>query len=102
MMMEVTAYCPCKICCGRQAKGITASGKSVRYNHGQFVAADTDILPLSSRIIVPGYSGGRVVPVIDTGGAIEGHRLDVFFKTHAEAERWGRQILPVTIISKAK
>ena len=27
VMMEVTAYCPCKKCCGPKAQGITASGK---------------------------------------------------------------------------
>src|SRR4051812_3298311 len=37
--MEVTAYCPCPICCGEGAHGITASGKLVSHNGGRFVAA---------------------------------------------------------------
>lgn len=95
--MEVTAYCPCKICCGRRAHGMTASGKSVRYNGGRFVAADTDVLPFGTRVSIPGYHDGTPVPVIDTGGAINGHRLDVFFRTHAAAEEWGRQMLRVHV-----
>lgn len=95
--MEVTAYCPCKACCGRRARGITASGKSVRHNGGRFVAADTDVLPFGTRVSVPGYHDGLAVPVIDTGSAINGHRLDVFFRTHHEAEEWGRQLLRVRV-----
>jgi 3D (Asp-Asp-Asp) domain-containing protein len=98
--MEVTAYCPCKICCGRRAHGVTASGKSVRHNGGRFVAADTAVLPFGTHVSVPGYHDGLSVPVIDTGGAINGHRLDVFFRTHQEAEDWGRQMLRVRVDSR--
>src|SRR4029079_8945218 len=38
--MEVTAYCSCPKCCGPNAAGVTASGKDVGYNEGQYVAAD--------------------------------------------------------------
>lgn len=98
VMMEVTAYCPCKVCCGRRTRGITASGKTVRSNGGAFVAADTDLLPFHTRIRVPGYHAGKAIPVLDRGGDITGHRLDVFFRTHAQAETWGRKNLPVTIL----
>ena len=95
--MEVTAYCPCKVCCGLRANGITASGKSVRHNGGRFVAADTDVLPFGTRVSIPGYHDGKAVPVIDTGSAINGHRLDVFFSSHAKAEAWGRKMLRVRV-----
>lgn len=98
MTMEVTAYCPCKICCGKGAKGITASGHSVQYNGGAFVAADRSVLPMYSKVIVPGYAGETPIPVIDTGSAIVGHRLDVFFPTHAQAKQWGRQTLQVAVL----
>ena len=98
VMMEVTGYCPCKVCCGRRAHGITASGHSVRYNGGAFAAADTSVLPFHSRIIVPGYNRTQAVPVIDRGGDIVGNRLDVFFTKHAAAEKWGRRLLAVTIV----
>ena len=96
IMMEVTAYCPCKKCCGPDAAGITASGKLVSQNAGQFVAADAR-LPFHTKLIIPGYAGGQPVPVLDRGGAIKGYKLDVFFPTHEQALQWGRRTLPVTL-----
>src|SRR4051812_39794704 len=71
--MEVTAYCPCTKCCGENAEGITASGHTVSYNGGRFVAADTDVLPFKTKLIIPGYHGAPV-EVIDRGGAIKGNK----------------------------
>ena len=98
MRMEVTAYCPCTKCCGENAQGITASGRDVSYNNSQFVAADTTILPFNTKLIIPGYHNGATVPVIDRGGAIKGHKLDLYFPTHEEALEWGRQMIDVTVI----
>jgi 3D (Asp-Asp-Asp) domain-containing protein len=95
--MEVTAYCACPKCCGPKAKGITASGKLVSYNDGKFVAADTSVLPFGTKLLIPGYDG-RPVEVIDRGSAIKGEKLDVFYASHDEARRWGRQRIPVTVI----
>jgi len=95
--MEVTAYCPCTKCCGENAQGITASGHDISYNNSQFVAADTDHLPFGTKLLIPGYGGGAV-EVIDRGGAIKGHKLDVFFPTHEEALQWGRQWVDVTVV----
>jgi 3D (Asp-Asp-Asp) domain-containing protein len=96
--MLVTAYCPCRECCGRwSAIHRTACGLSVRANRSRFVAADTDILPFGQRVSVPGYHGGAPVPVLDRGSAIVGRHLDVFFRSHAEAKRWGSRWLDVTV-----
>ncbi|MCS7032934.1 MAG: 3D domain-containing protein [Phycisphaerae bacterium] len=97
VMMEVTAYCPCRRCCGPHARGLTASGKPVSYNHGRFVAADTSLLPFGSVVSVPGYYEGQPVEVIDRGGAIKGNRLDVYFPDHETAKHWGRKHLAVLI-----
>lgn len=91
--MRVTAYCPCRQCCGKYADGVTASGKPVTYNGGRFVAAPKR-LPFGTVVNVPEY--GRV-EVIDRGGAIKGDRLDVFFPTHQEALNWGVKNLEVQI-----
>jgi len=93
----VTAYCPCKRCCGPRACGITASGKPVSTNGGKFVAAPPEI-PFGVRIRVPGYAGDTAVPVADRGGAIKGARLDVFFPSHREALRWGRKTLTCEVV----
>jgi len=94
--MTVTAYCPCAKCCGRWADGFTASGKPVTANGGKFCAADRSI-PFGTMISIPGYNGGKPVPVLDRGGAIKGNRIDVYYDSHSEALRWGRQTLTVTI-----
>lgn len=96
--MEVTAYCPCPICCGPHARGITASGQPVSFNRGHFVAADTDLLPFGTRLLIPGYNHSRPVPVADRGGAIQGRRLDLFFPTHSQAQQFGHRWITVTIV----
>ncbi|MEM6458636.1 MAG: 3D domain-containing protein [Planctomycetota bacterium] len=95
--MLTTAYSPDARSCGIWADGITASGYSVWTNGMKLVAADTDLLPFGSIVTVPGYHGGRPVPVLDRGGAIKGHRLDVLYPTHERALRWGAQRLDVTV-----
>jgi 3D (Asp-Asp-Asp) domain-containing protein len=95
--MTVTAYSPDHRSCGKWADGITASNKSVWTNGMKLVAADTRILPFRSLVSVPGYDEGRIVPVLDRGGAIKGARLDVLYPTHEIALRWGVQRLPVTV-----
>jgi 3D (Asp-Asp-Asp) domain-containing protein len=96
--MEVTAYCPCKLCCGPHAHGVTASGKPVSFNDGHFVAADTRALPFGTKLLIPGYDNDQPVQVIDRGGAIKGNKLDVFFPTHEQAREWGRRWVMVTVM----
>jgi 3D (Asp-Asp-Asp) domain-containing protein len=98
--MEVTAYCPCTLCCGPNAQGLTACGKPVTHNHGRFVAADAAVFNFGTSLSVPGYYGGQDVKVLDRGGAIKGNKLDVFFPTHARAKQWGRQHLDVTVVEE--
>ena len=97
VQMLVTAYCPCRRCCGRYTDGRTACGQRVEANGSRFVAADTRILPFGTRVSVPGYHQGAAVPVLDRGTRIRGMRLDVFFLSHAQAQRWGAKWLPVTV-----
>jgi len=96
--MEVTAYCPCKKCCGPKAQGLTASGKRINFNDGFFVAADKNVFDFHTRLKIPGYANSQAVPVLDRGGAIKGNKLDVFSPTHAEALKWGRQRIAVPVL----
>lgn len=95
--MKVTAYCPCKKCCGKYADGITASGYKIQ-SGDKFLAADKRY-PFGTKMIVPGYADNKPVKVLDRGGAIKGNRLDVFFPTHQEALNWGVKNLPVKIFN---
>ena len=96
--MTVTAYCGCPKCCGPKARGLTASGRSVAYNAGRFVAADTKLFKFGTQLQVPGYAGGESVEVIDRGSAIKGYHIDLFFPTHDQAREWGKRYLPVTVV----
>lgn len=97
IQMLVTAYCPCRKCCGKFSDGKTASGKSIYTNSSMFVAADTSILPFGAMVSIPGYHGGLPVPVLDRGRAIKNHRIDLFFLSHEQAKRWGAKRLEVTV-----
>ncbi len=112
--IETTAYCSCGKCCdwkydaagrpvhskGRQkgkpkTVGLTASGKMARPGT---IAADTRYYPLGTLLYVPGYGYGVVE---DRGGDIKGRRrIDLYFETHQEALRWGRQKLDVVVFPK--
>ena len=94
ILWAVTAYCPCKRCCGPAARGVTASGRPAQ---GWLVAGPPE-LALGSRVIVPGYAGGLPVPVLDRGGSIKGRRLDVLFPTHDQARAWGVRTLAVEVL----
>jgi 3D (Asp-Asp-Asp) domain-containing protein len=96
--MTVTAYCSCPKCCGPKARGLTASGRSIAYNAGRFVAADTKLFKFGTQLQVPGYAGGEAVEVIDRGSAIKGYHIDLFFPTHDQAKEWGKRYLPVTVV----
>jgi 3D (Asp-Asp-Asp) domain-containing protein len=98
LRMEVTAYCHCIKCCGPAAQGVTASGKPVSYNSGFFVAADTNLLPFGTKLIIPGYAEDQPVEVIDRGGAIKGYRLDVYYPSHEVALEWGRRFVNVIVL----
>lgn len=93
LRVQVTAYCPCKKCCGKWADGQTASGYWIQPGD-RFVAAPKHI-PFGTKLIVPGYNNDQPVEVKDRGGAITVQRLDVFFDTHQEALNWGVKYLEI-------
>lgn len=97
IQMVVTAYSPDERSCGDSADGITATLHSVSTNGTRLVASDPRLLPYGSLVTVPGYDDNLIVPVLDTGGAIRGRRLDVLYATHEEALRWGIKNLAVTV-----
>ncbi len=97
LWMQVTAYSPDARSCGSSADGLTATLHSVETNASQLVAADPRVLKYGSMVSVPGYSSGQIVPVLDCGGAIKGNRLDVLYPTNAQAVKWGRKPLAITV-----
>ena len=68
---------------------ITATGTQAREG---IIAVDPAVIPLGSRVWVEGI-GWTVAE--DTGGAIRGHRVDVFMGSRQDALRWGRRTVLV-------
>lgn len=93
--MKVTAYCPCRKCCGRHADGITASNHRIRPGD-VFVAADKRY-SFGTEMIIPGYNSNKPVEVKDRGRLIKGNRLDIFFASHQQAKKWGTKTLNVLV-----
>ena len=92
LRMVATAYDPGPASCGRYASGRTAIGLPAAKG---IIAVDPRIIPLGTRVIVEGY-GPAVAG--DVGGAIKGNKIDVCFSTRAEALKWGRRTVKVTIV----
>jgi 3D (Asp-Asp-Asp) domain-containing protein len=69
----------------------------VETNGFQLVAADPRVLKYGSLVTVPGYADNAIVPVLDCGGKIKGHRLDLLYPTHEQARKWGSQWHTVTV-----
>jgi len=97
LWMQVTAYSPDARSCGKWADGKTATLHSVETNGGNLVAADTRLLPFGSLLSVEGYADGQVVPVMDRGGAIKGHHIDLLMPSHKQAMGWGNKRMPVIV-----
>ncbi len=94
---NATAYCPCSSCCGIST-GITATGTRAKYGT---VAVDPRVIPLGSRLYIETPDGGFVYGYSvaeDTGGAIKGNRVDLFYPSHSEALRFGRRNVKVYIL----
>lgn len=70
--------------------GKTATGKSVVYNPNGIstIAVDPRVIPLGSLVEVSGYG---LAIASDTGGAIKGNIIDVYFNTQRECTNWGRK-----------
>lgn len=71
--------------------GQTASGKKAKVGT---IAADTSIYPMGTIMYIPGYGYGTVE---DRGGAIKGDHIDLFFKKHETATKWGKERKQVQI-----
>jgi 3D (Asp-Asp-Asp) domain-containing protein len=76
--------------------GRTASGKPVSRG---LIAADPSVLPLGTRVRVEAGSFSGEYLVADTGGAVKGHRIDIWTPTAREALQFGRRAVKLTVLS---
>ncbi len=85
LTMVATAYTAgCAGCSGITALGYHAG-------HG-VVAVDPRVIPLGTRLYIPGYG---IAIAGDTGGAINGHRIDLGFNSLGDALLFGRRAVRV-------
>ncbi len=87
---ESTAYC---------LKGNTASGKPTQKG---YVAVDPSVIPLGTWLYIesltPGMEDYGYCIAADTGGAINGNMVDVYFYTEDECRVWGRRNINVYVL----
>lgn len=84
---EATAYT-----WGGGASGTTSLGLWPKRG---IVAVDPRMIPYYTKMYIPGY--GMAIAG-DTGGAIVGHRIDLFMESLYECYQWGRQDVEIYIL----
>lgn len=78
--------------------GITATGMKVRKG---VIAVDPKVIPLGTRVYVE--VAGKVADygyaiAADTGGAIKGNKIDLYFDSQSFVDSWGRKNVKVYIL----
>jgi 3D (Asp-Asp-Asp) domain-containing protein len=76
---------------GYALPGTTATGMPVGWG---VVAVDPAVIPLGTKLTIPGYGEGVAA---DTGEAVRGSTIDLWFPTLAQAHAWGRRTVTITV-----
>lgn len=96
-VFEASAYIAM---CDTGCSGVTATGYDVRRtifspSGLRIIAADPRILPLGTIVRISYGSTSFKAVVLDTGGAINGHKIDILVASTKEAFAFGRQNVAV-------
>jgi cystine transport system substrate-binding protein len=76
---------------GYALPGHTATGLPVGWG---VVAVDPAVIPLGTRMTIPGYGEGVAA---DTGSAVRGTVIDLWFSSTTEALAWGTRTVTITL-----
>jgi len=76
---------------GYAIRGRTATGAPTGWG---IVAVDPSVIPLGTRMTIPGYGSGVAA---DTGSAVQGATIDLWFPSLAQARAWGRRTVTITL-----
>lgn len=87
-IFTVTAYCPCVECSGGYGRQ-TATGSLAKAKHT--VAVDPEVISYGTTLIID----GEEYIAEDTGSAVKGSVIDIFFDTHKEVNAWGKRKIEV-------
>lgn len=99
---RTTAYCTCVKCCGIWSSEhpsragtdyvqLTKSGTIP--TEGRTVAVDPDVIPLGTVLVIDGHE----YIAEDTGGAVQGNSVDIYFASHEAAVEYGVQTKTIYI-----
>lgn len=84
---------------GDKGYGITATGTHAKYGT---VAVDPKVIPLGSKLYIETTDGSFVygyATAEDTGGAIKGNKVDLFFPSYNDCMQFGRRSVRVYILN---
>jgi peptidoglycan DL-endopeptidase CwlO len=76
---------------GYSGSGATATGLATGWG---VVAVDPGVIPLGTRMSIPGYGSGVAA---DVGSAVSGAMIDLWFPTDAQARAWGRRTVTISL-----
>ncbi len=111
LTVEVTAYCPCALCCDirteRTANGTDTNVSPYGIAAGPDISLGTSVwVPLGGGYLDLSRGTDRWFGVDDRGGALRTEwrrsgvtRIDLRFKSHASAKAFGRKLMMVFIVS---
>lgn len=83
MRVKTTGYCNCARCAGKWAGAPTASG--TRPKQGRTIAVDKRLIRLGTKVQI----GSRTYVAEDTGSAIKGKKIDIYYSSHSRAQSHG-------------
>jgi 3D (Asp-Asp-Asp) domain-containing protein len=83
LTVSSTGYC---------LRGTTATGIPTAWG---VVAVDPAVIPLGTKMSIPGYGEGVAA---DTGPAVQGATIDLWFPSCSQALAWGRKTVTITLL----
>lgn len=94
LTVTATAYTAnCEGCSGTTATGINLHENPDK----KIISVDPSVIPLGTKVYVEGY--GEAVAA-DTGGAIKGNKIDVFFPSEETAKQWGVKTVKIQLLDE--
>ncbi|MVO98997.1 3D domain-containing protein [Paenibacillus lutrae] len=85
---------------GHPGYGITKSGMKVKRDEHSLstIAADPKVFPIGTVLYIPGYGYGIVA---DTGSAIKGKKIDLYYETKDQIyKEWGKKKVNVFVVKQ--
>lgn len=94
---KITAYCSCEKCCGAWAEnrpnGVVYTASGEKAEAGKTIAVDTSVIPFGTEVKI----GDVIYTAQDTGSAVKGNVIDVYYDSHEEALNHGAKYQKVEV-----